>query len=78
MLPNDKDIITSLKNIYSEILPPKITHIRSIKSYLVARVDSFGKYWANPRAPLDLGMIVIFSKVEAPSKNQAVTACPLS
>jgi hypothetical protein len=37
-------------------------------------MDSLGKYWANPKEPFDLGIIVILSKGEAPSKNHDVTA----
>lgn len=70
--------ITSPKNIYSEILPPKATHNWSHNIYLVISIDSLGKYWANPKAPFDLGTIVIFSNGEAPSKNHEATACPHS
>lgn len=41
-------------------------------------MDSFGRYWAKPNAPLDLGIIVIFNKGDAPSKNHDVTAWPHS
>ncbi len=37
---------------------------------------SFTKYWANPKEPFDLGIIVSLSKGSAPYKNQETAACP--
>lgn len=52
--------------------------ILSMSYCLVCSWLSLGKYWANPRAPLEWGMIVTFNKGDAPSKNQDTTAWPLS
>lgn len=37
-----------------------------------------GRYYANPRAPLDLGIIVSFNNGSALGKNQETTPCPHS
>jgi len=50
----------------------------SINSSLVSSELSFGKYYANPRLPLLLGIIVNFNNGIPVSKNQLTTACPLS
>ena len=39
-------------------LPPNAIAILSFNSSLVSKELSLGKYWANPREPLDLGIIV--------------------
>lgn len=69
---------TSPKNIYSEILPPRATLNWSHNIYFVISIDSLGRYWAKPKAPFDLGTIVIFNNGEAPYKNHEVTAWPHS
>lgn len=71
-------LLTSPKNNYSEILPPRATHNWSHNIYFVINIDSFGKYWANPKAPFDLGTIVIFNNGDAPYKNHEATAWPHS
>lgn len=53
-------------------------HSLSSNSYLTSSWFSLGKYQANPRLPLLLGIIVNLSKGMPPSRNQLVTACPLS
>lgn len=70
--------VTSLKKCYSEVLPPRITHIWSYSCLLFMSDDSLGKYCANPSDPLERGTIVILSSGAAPSENQATTACPAS
>ena len=45
---------------------------------LVYKEFSLGKYYAKPKAPLVLGIIVNFNNGSAPSKNQATTPWPLS
>lgn len=77
-LPNFKIKITYPKNTSSATLPPKATQSWSQSISFVISIDSLGKYWAKPKDPFDLGMIVIFSKGEAPYKNHDVTAWPHS
>ncbi len=77
-LPNFNIKITSPKNTSSATLPPKATQSWSQSIYFVISIDSLGKYWAKPKDPFDLGMIVILSKGDAPSKNHDVTAWPHS
>lgn len=71
-----KTKLTSLKKSYSDILPPRITQIWSISCFLFCKLDSLGRYCANPSEPLERGIMVIFSKGAAPSENHATTACP--
>jgi hypothetical protein len=49
-----------LKKVSSATLPPRIQQILSTSSYLVSSEDSLGKYYAYPKLPLLLGIIVSF------------------
>ena len=48
-------VVTLLKVMASEALPPRAMHIRSNSCSLVNRYWSRGKIWANPRAALVRG-----------------------
>lgn len=50
--------------------------ILSINWVLVFNLVSLTKYWANPKEPFDLGIIVSLSKGSAPYKNQETAAWP--
>ena len=76
--PEVKNKNTSPKKTSSATLPPKATQSWSQSIYFVMSMDSLGKYWAKPKDPFDLGMMVIFNKGDAPYKNHDVTACPHS
>ena len=75
-----------LKNS-SAHLPPRTEQIRSNNSSLLSNVLSLGRYCANPRDPLERGIIVsynfqiktkfnTFNRGCPPGKNQLTTACP--
>ena len=69
-------MVILLKNISSEHLPPNMQQILSYNSSRVSRLLSFGRYYAYPNDPFDLGIMVSFNNGAPPSKNQLTTACP--
>lgn len=75
---SDPPELISPKNIYYEVIPPNIIATLSVNSFLAIIYEVFGKYWAYPKEPFDLGMIVNFTKGSPPFKNQLETAWPAS
>lgn len=74
LISSDAPVVILLKNISSAILPPIAVQTMSISASFVYRCNSSGKYYANPRDPFDLGIIVIFRSGLECSRNQPATA----
>jgi hypothetical protein len=71
---SEAPVVTLSKKTTSALLPPKIKHKVSNNCCFYYMNPSFGKYYAYPKEPLDLGIIVNLTKGSHPSVNQDTTA----
>lgn len=73
-MSSDAPVVIEPKNISSLTLPPSAVQIISNNQSFEYNESSSGKYYAKPRDPFDLGMIVILRRGFECSKNQPATA----